>query len=362
MLVHRLAVEQSGAVRDLQLRAARWFAAHGEPTEAIRHAVRAGTATRRNLRTGRHYRVIATNLVGGQLWTGDLDAAETNLSAAETHARKMGMELAERNAQTHLALLDGLHAGCGAPTGNRRAAGPRPPRPGIRTPSAARLRRPRAHPPGPEPTRPRPHGHRHRPRPGLPPCVGNRRRRPRRAPLGYRSHPSIRNPVERRTATRHPPGNARPLLRGDPGRGAARRRRPRSAIAALDTAPVDDGLPKASRPVHARAHLAAGRPQAALDRDAEGIGNRRGPLSLRQHLQIPPPVDLHKLDVATRREAVDRARPDYRCAARWLRRPFHPSAMRSVPTVRSTVQLGFRAGSSSSPPHRCGSQVVPGRH
>jgi LuxR family maltose regulon positive regulatory protein len=224
MLAHRLAVEQPGAVRDLHLRAAGWFTTHGEPLEAIGHAIKAqdwdqvghlmitaspllltaagpalvatlepvaaraaehpgwstllaaavchyqrrdydtmlldadeasqfltdappedrqaaealitvvrivharahrcdtltrvsadllgllDAAPRRMLPAGRYYRVIATNnLAGGQLWTGDLDTAETHLTDAETHAREMGMELAERNAQTHLALLDALH-------------------------------------------------------------------------------------------------------------------------------------------------------------------------------------------------------------------------------------------------------------
>ena len=67
-------------------------------------------APRRAVPAGRVYRVIAANnLGGGQLWTGDLDTAETHLTDAETHAREMGMELAERNAQAHLALLDALH-------------------------------------------------------------------------------------------------------------------------------------------------------------------------------------------------------------------------------------------------------------
>ena len=67
-------------------------------------------APRRMVPAGRVYRVIAANnLGGGQLWTGDLDTAETYLTDAETHAREMGMELAERNAQAHLALLDALH-------------------------------------------------------------------------------------------------------------------------------------------------------------------------------------------------------------------------------------------------------------
>ncbi len=38
LLAHRLALEQPGAVNDLHLRASRWFAAHGEPIPAIRHA------------------------------------------------------------------------------------------------------------------------------------------------------------------------------------------------------------------------------------------------------------------------------------------------------------------------------------
>lgn len=38
LLLHHLALEQPGAVSDLHLRACRWFAAQGEPIQAIRHA------------------------------------------------------------------------------------------------------------------------------------------------------------------------------------------------------------------------------------------------------------------------------------------------------------------------------------
>ena len=41
VLAHRLAVERPGAVQELHLRASRWFAAHDEPIQAIRHAVAA---------------------------------------------------------------------------------------------------------------------------------------------------------------------------------------------------------------------------------------------------------------------------------------------------------------------------------
>ena len=41
MLAHRLAVEQPAAVPGLNLRAARWFAAHGQLVEGIRHAIAA---------------------------------------------------------------------------------------------------------------------------------------------------------------------------------------------------------------------------------------------------------------------------------------------------------------------------------
>ena len=38
LLAHRLALEQPGGRRDLHLRASQWFAGHGEPIHAIRHA------------------------------------------------------------------------------------------------------------------------------------------------------------------------------------------------------------------------------------------------------------------------------------------------------------------------------------
>ena len=223
MLQHRLAVEQPDTVRDLHLRAARWYADAGDPIEGIKHAAhvkdwdevgrlltaatplilttqgpalaaalqpvaaqaiehpglngllaaavchyhqhdfetmrldaaeaaeyltdapegarpatevliatvqlafartRPGTlvqaathlqdlldrAPRRSVPAGRYYRVVATGLLGvGLLWAGDLAAAQTNLSAAETQARELGLELAGLNAQSHLALLDLFH-------------------------------------------------------------------------------------------------------------------------------------------------------------------------------------------------------------------------------------------------------------
>ena len=235
LLAHRLALEQPDAVPDLHLRAARWFTAHGEPIEGIRHATRArnwdevgrmliaaapllltaagpamaaalepaavraiehpgwsttllaaavchyqrrdyqsmgldgseaaefltGTppelraaaevliatvrvalarttraavlvrasadllalldrAPRPSVPTARYYRVLGTNnLAAGPLWTGDLDDARMNLTAAGTQARELGLELAGPHAQAHLALLDVLHGRLRA--GYRRA-------------------------------------------------------------------------------------------------------------------------------------------------------------------------------------------------------------------------------------------------
>jgi len=221
LLQHRLSVEQPGSTADLHLRAARWFAANGEPIPAIRHAslaqswdevgrllssialpliltpagptlaaalapaairateapglstlLAAGTchyyrhdftamlrdanaaaeflpgaqdnlripaeimiaimtvvfdrtrgtgalvgsssdllslldqAPRRLVPIAPHYRTIGLNNLGvGQLWAGDLADAQDTLNAARTHARELGMGLAEISAQSHLSIL-----------------------------------------------------------------------------------------------------------------------------------------------------------------------------------------------------------------------------------------------------------------
>ena len=61
------------------------------------------------LPTAEHYRVIATNNIAlGQLWTGDLAAAATNLSAVQTRCTDLGLGFLELSAQAHLALLDAI--------------------------------------------------------------------------------------------------------------------------------------------------------------------------------------------------------------------------------------------------------------
>ena len=222
VLAHRLAIEQPGAVQELHLRSSRWFAAHHEPIQAIRHATAAerwdevarlltgiawpqmltpnasalvsalepaadraaihpttGTllaaavrdlhrqdfdsmiravesaadrlgdvqdedqyaaetfiallrvthsrihnpaltapvaaqllqlldrAPHPHLPTSAQYRVIATNnLAVGQLWTGQLDAAEATLTTVQIRCQDYGLGLTELSAQAHLALLD----------------------------------------------------------------------------------------------------------------------------------------------------------------------------------------------------------------------------------------------------------------
>ena len=67
-------------------------------------------APRRRIPAAPHYRTIGLNNLGvGQLWAGDLTDAHTSLSAAQTHARELGMGLAEISAQAHLSVLELIH-------------------------------------------------------------------------------------------------------------------------------------------------------------------------------------------------------------------------------------------------------------
>jgi LuxR family maltose regulon positive regulatory protein len=60
--------------------------------------------------TAAHHRVIATNnLAVGQLWAGNLDEAATNLLAARSRCRELGVSLTELNVHGHLALLDVIY-------------------------------------------------------------------------------------------------------------------------------------------------------------------------------------------------------------------------------------------------------------
>ena len=65
---------------------------------------------RQQLPAAEQYRVIATNNIAlGQLWAGDLAAAETTLAVVQTRCADMGLGLVELSAQAHLALLDAIH-------------------------------------------------------------------------------------------------------------------------------------------------------------------------------------------------------------------------------------------------------------
>ena len=64
-------------------------------------------APRRLVPAARHYRAIGlNNLAIGQLWAGDLAAAESNLTAAATQAEEYGVGLAMVAAHAHLAIRD----------------------------------------------------------------------------------------------------------------------------------------------------------------------------------------------------------------------------------------------------------------
>ncbi len=65
---------------------------------------------RQQLPAAEQYRIIATNNIAlGQLWAGDLTAAETTLAVVQTRCADMGLGLVELSAQAHLALLDAIH-------------------------------------------------------------------------------------------------------------------------------------------------------------------------------------------------------------------------------------------------------------
>ncbi len=71
-------------------------------------------APRRLVPAAPHYRVIGLNNLGvGQLWAGDLPAAETSLTAAESQAVEYRVGLAAVTARSHLALLDAMHGRLG---------------------------------------------------------------------------------------------------------------------------------------------------------------------------------------------------------------------------------------------------------
>jgi hypothetical protein len=65
---------------------------------------------RRQLPTIEQYRVLAaTNAAVGQLWSGELDEAATNLHAVDAQCRLLGLGLTLLSVQSHLALLDVIH-------------------------------------------------------------------------------------------------------------------------------------------------------------------------------------------------------------------------------------------------------------
>ena len=67
-------------------------------------------APRRLVPAAPHHRVVGLNNLGvGQLWAGDLPAAQANLDAAEARARELGMGLSVVTAVAHLAVLDVIH-------------------------------------------------------------------------------------------------------------------------------------------------------------------------------------------------------------------------------------------------------------
>jgi LuxR family maltose regulon positive regulatory protein len=67
-------------------------------------------APRRLVPAARHYQVIGmANLGVGQLWAGDLEAAEDNLTTSQAQASELGVGLTALTAGAHLAVLDVIH-------------------------------------------------------------------------------------------------------------------------------------------------------------------------------------------------------------------------------------------------------------
>jgi LuxR family maltose regulon positive regulatory protein len=125
LLVHRLTMERPGAVCDLHLRASRWFAAHGEPIPAIRHAA----AARQWDEVGRLLTDIAWPLVvtpSGPALVSALGpaadralvegTASTLLASAVCHFHRHDFESMLRDGDAAADLLTGV------PDGDRRPA------------------------------------------------------------------------------------------------------------------------------------------------------------------------------------------------------------------------------------------------
>ena len=125
LLAHRLTMERPGAADDLHLRASRWFAAHGEPIPAIRHAA----AARQWDEVGRLLTDIAWPLVvtpsGPALVSALGPAADmalidptpsTLLASAVRHFHRHDFEAMLRDSNDAADLLTGV------PVGDRRPA------------------------------------------------------------------------------------------------------------------------------------------------------------------------------------------------------------------------------------------------
>jgi len=69
--------------------------------------------SRRLVPAGRQYRAIAVNNLGGaQLWSGEFEAAEQNLTTAEQDALDLGLPLVNVNAVGHHAVLEAIQGRC----------------------------------------------------------------------------------------------------------------------------------------------------------------------------------------------------------------------------------------------------------
>ena len=65
---------------------------------------------RDELPTAEHFRMIADNNIAlGQLWGGDLAAAERSLCRVQARSQELGLGLMELSTQAHLAMLDVIH-------------------------------------------------------------------------------------------------------------------------------------------------------------------------------------------------------------------------------------------------------------
>ena len=225
---------------------------------------------RRLIPAGRPFRVIAeVNLGGGQLWTGDLDAAEQMLALSGPAALQLGLPLPNLNAIGHHAVVEALQGRCrqahrrglegmqrhrtpwlGVRTAGRRLV------PGVRTGGAGAAPTCR----GGDPDQPGAGRRRRAVGPVDPAGAGRRGRTARGAPRGRRGCPGCGCAAAGRPCADPTPGRPdRPLGRDRRRGGAAPGRSPAEAVSRIGKPGDDVGFAASwERVTLARARLALG--------------------------------------------------------------------------------------------------------